>query len=311
MVSVDLHSPSSGGIRSVTGSGTGSGWCGVVRVLNAGIMGTDREKITLTGAPETMLATLYGRALDSRSPRSILHDDEAERAVGRIDYDFRRTGMTGTTAAGVALRARQLDSWTAEFLAAHPESTVLHLACGLDTRVLRLTPAPSVRWFDVDHPEVIALRERLLPAPTGDYRMIGASVTDEAWLDAVPADRPTVVVFEGLSMYLRKEDGKRLVQRVCGRFPSGRLLFDCYGSLSVRLQKLVPAVRNSGATLHWAIDDPREIEGWHDGLQCLDALRSVDMPGLDQMPASGRLALGVLAHLPGFRNAGRILRYRY
>jgi O-methyltransferase involved in polyketide biosynthesis len=271
----------------------------------------DREEITLTGAQETLLATLYGRALDSRSPRSILHDDGAEKAVRRIDYDFRKAGVNATSAAGIALRAKQLDSWTAEFLADHQEATVLHLACGLDTRVQRLDHPPSVRWFDVDHSEVIALRERLLPAPSGDYRMIGASVTDDAWLDGVPDDRPTVAVFEGLSMYLRKDDGKRLIERICGRFPSGQLLFDCYGSLGIRLQKLVPAVRNAGATLQWAIDDPREIEGWHDGLQCLDALRSVDMPGLDQMPASGRTSMWVLAHLPGFRDVGRILRYHF
>jgi O-methyltransferase involved in polyketide biosynthesis len=271
----------------------------------------DREKITLTGAPETMLATLYGRALDSRSPDSILHDHAADAAVQRIDYDFRRTGMEGTSAAGVALRAKQLDDWTGEFLADHPGATVLHLACGLDTRVHRLDPPPSVRWVDVDQPEVIELRERLLAAPEGDYRMIGASVTDDAWLDAMPADRPTVAVFEGLTMYLRKEDGKRLVQRITGRFPSGRLLFDCYGTLGIRLQKLVPAVRNAGATLHWGIDDPRELESWHDGLKCLDALRSVDMPGLEKLPASGRLAMRVMARLPGFRDIGRILRYRF
>jgi O-methyltransferase involved in polyketide biosynthesis len=32
----------------------------------------DREKITLSGAQETMLATLYGKAMDSRSPNSIV-----------------------------------------------------------------------------------------------------------------------------------------------------------------------------------------------------------------------------------------------
>jgi O-methyltransferase involved in polyketide biosynthesis len=270
-----------------------------------------REKITLTGAPETMLACLYGRALDSRSPNSVLRDREAERAVRHIDYDFDRTGVQRTTAAGIALRARQLDRWTAEFLAAHPVATVLHLACGLDTRVHRLAPRPSVRWVDVDHSEVIGLRTRLLSAPGGDYRTIAASVTDAAWLDAIPADRPTVAVFEGLTMYLRKDEGKRLIQRITGRFPGGQLLFDGYGTLGIRLQKLVPAVRNSGATLHWGIDDPRELEDWHDGLRCLDALRSVDMPGLDELSASGRLEMRVLAHLPGFRDIGRILRYRF
>jgi hypothetical protein len=73
----------------------------------------------------------------------------------------------------------------------------------------------------------------------------------------------------------------------------------------------VPAVRRAGATLHWGIDDPHEIEAWHDGLVCLDALRSVDMPGLDKLPASGRIAMRVLALLPGLRDVGRILRYRY
>jgi O-methyltransferase involved in polyketide biosynthesis len=119
---------------------------------------------------------------------------------------------------------------------------VLHLACGLDTRVHRLDPPSSVRWFDVDYP-------RSSSYVSGCFRNLRGSI--------------------------------------------------------------VPAVRNAGATLHWGIDDPGEIETWHEGLECLDALRSVDMPGLDKMPASGRLSMWVLAHLPGFRDIGRILRYRF
>jgi O-methyltransferase involved in polyketide biosynthesis len=271
----------------------------------------EREKVALTGAPETMLATLYARALDSRAPRSVLHDEAAARAVERIDYDFRRTGITATTAAGVALRGRQLDAWTREFLDAHPEATVLHLACGLDTRAQRLGVPPGVRWIDLDHPDVVALRERLLPPPAGDYRLVASSVTDEGWLASVPADRPTVAVFEGLSMYLRKEDGRRLIERIAGRFPSGQLLFDAYGTIAIRLQKLVPAVRNAGATLHWGVDDPRELETWHAGLVLLDALRSVDMPGIDLLPPVGRLQMRVLSLLPKLRDAGWMLRYQY
>jgi O-methyltransferase involved in polyketide biosynthesis len=271
----------------------------------------ERERITLTGTQETMLATLYSRALDSRSPNSVLKDNQADQAIQRIDYDFRKTGINSTTAAGVALRAKLLDDWLVEFLADHQEATVLHLACGLDTRVHRLRPPASVRWFDVDYPEVIGLRRRLLPEPGGDYRMVGASVTGDEWLDEVPDDRPTVAVFEGLSMYLRKEEGKRLIQRITGRFSSGQLLFDCYGTMGIRLQKWVPAVRNAGATLYWGIDDPYEIETWHEGLKCLDAVRSVDVPGLEKMPPSGRVSMWVMARIPGLRDIGRILRYRF
>jgi O-methyltransferase involved in polyketide biosynthesis len=271
----------------------------------------EREKITFTGAQETMLATLYARALDSRRPRSVLHDHAADEAVQRIDYDFRKTGIKGTSAIGVAIRAKQLDIWTAEFLTKNPSATVLHLACGLDTRVQRLEPAQSVRWLDVDYPEVIALRDRLLPKPTGDYQELSTSVTAEDWLEEVPADRPTVAVFEGLSMYLRKEEGKRLIERITGRFPSGQLLFDCYSTLGVKLQKGVPALRNAKATLYWGIDDPQEIEAWHPSLKCVDAMRSADMPGLEVLPLAGRIAIWTMARLPKLRDMGRILRYTY
>lgn len=270
-----------------------------------------RERVTLTGAQETMLATLYGRAVDSKAPRSILHDAAAVDAVDQIDYDFGKAKMTPTTSAGVALRAKVLDEWTAQFLADHPRATVLHLGCGLDTRVHRLAPPATVRWFDVDVPAVIRLRRQLLAEPSGDYRMLGASVTDDWWLAEVPAGRPTVVVCEGLTMYLRKEDGRRLIQRLTARFPSGQLLFDCYGSVGIRLQHRVPAVRNAGATLYWGIDDPRELEAWHPGLRILDALRSVDLPGNAQLPTSGRLAMRVLARIPVLREVGKIMRYEF
>jgi hypothetical protein len=59
------------------------------------------------------------------------------------------------------------------------------------------------------------------------------------------------------------------------------------------------------------VDDPREIESWHDGLVCLDAVRSVEMPGVDELPALGRMQMRVLAHLPSFRDVGWMLRYQF
>jgi O-methyltransferase involved in polyketide biosynthesis len=271
----------------------------------------DREKIILTGARETMLATLYGRALDSHSSNPVLNDSAAADAVERIDYDFGKTRMSGTIAVSVAIRAKVLDTWTISFLAENPSATVLHLACGLDTRVQRLNPPASVRWFDVDLPDVMELRSRLLPRPSGDYHDISASVTDSEWLSSVPDDRPTVVVFEGLSMHLTERDGQSLIRRITSRFPSGQLLFDVYGRLGIKLQKLVPAVRNAGATLHWGVDDPHEIETLHPGLECLDDLRSVDMPELDKLPQSGRISLTVASRIPKHRDMGRIVRFRF
>lgn len=179
-----------------------------------------QEKVTLRGAQETTVATVYGKALDNRSANPILRDHVADAAVRRMDYDFRRTGINAVSAAGVALRAKVLDDWVREFLAEHTEATVLNLACGLDPRVHRIDPSGGVRWVDVDFPDVLDLRGRLLPERSGDYRTIGSSVTEDGWLREVPDDRPTAAVFEGLTMYLSEMDGKALLQRLAGRFPT-------------------------------------------------------------------------------------------
>ncbi|WP_158848342.1 hypothetical protein [Saccharothrix deserti] len=61
-------------------------------------------EVDLTGAPETMSATLYARALDARAQHPVLGDTAALGAVSRIEYDFRRAGINASAAAGVAMR---------------------------------------------------------------------------------------------------------------------------------------------------------------------------------------------------------------
>ena len=112
----------------------------------------------------TNLVTLYLRAHESRSPRPILGDHAAAEVVDRSDYDFKRMQRTMVPASNqylVALRAKQLDDWCADFLHRHPDAVALRLGCGLDGRVFRLAPPPSVLWVDLDQPEVIELRRTL------------------------------------------------------------------------------------------------------------------------------------------------------
>ena len=46
------------------------------------------HKIHLTKTQETLLITLYAKALDYRSNRSILHDRAADELISSIDFDF-------------------------------------------------------------------------------------------------------------------------------------------------------------------------------------------------------------------------------
>ena len=215
----------------------------------------------------TNLVTLYLRAYESHSRRPILGDHIAAEAVDRIDYDFKRIHRTSLPASNqylVALRAKQLDDWCAAFLARHADAVVLHLGCGLDGRGYRLAPPPSVLWFDLDQPAVIELRRRLYD-DTDSYRMIGSSVTDPQWLDHIPTGRPTLVVAEGLLMYLQESEVRQLLERLTDRFDSGELLFDTLSALAPRLSKVL-----TRGIITWGIRDARDIETWNPRLRFLE-----------------------------------------
>ena len=148
------------------------------------------EKVRLAGAQETTLATLYGKAMESRRPDSILNDREADKALRKIDYDFSRLRVRRSDHLSLAVRAKAYDGWAQQFLDTHPECTVLHLGCGLDTRVYRVDPPPSVRWYDIDLPDVIELRQRLFP-PRDGAQPLAASLTDPRLLESISGDTPS------------------------------------------------------------------------------------------------------------------------
>ncbi len=171
-----------------------------------------------------MLATLYAKALDADALRSILGDQHAKAAVARINYDWEATGINARQAPSVAIRTLHFDDWTRQFLAVHEEVTVLHVGCGLDARVHRLDPPAGVRWYDIDYPEVIGLRERGYPG-RANYRMLAASVTDPSWLAEIPADSPALLVGEGLTPYQGRRAG---AAASCRRsVPFGRTAVRC------------------------------------------------------------------------------------
>ena len=134
---------------------------------------TDKVSVDLSG-PRRPCSTLYLKALDADFERPVLGDRYAKEAVGRLDYDWREIGISGRWAPIVTVRTAQYDIWARQFLAVHEHSTVVHLGCGLDSRVFRLDPGPDVEWYDVDYPAVIALREKIYPTRP-EYHLIATS----------------------------------------------------------------------------------------------------------------------------------------
>ena len=271
---------------------------------------TDKVAVDLSGPAQTMLTTLYCKALDADFDRPILADGFAKETVRRIDYDWRRLGIADRWTPLVTVRTAQYDIWASQFLAVHQHATVVHLGCGLDSRVFRLDPGPSVEWYDIDYPAVIALREKLFPTRP-NYHLVATSATDPSWLDEIPSGRPTLLLAEGISMYLTEHEGVALLQHVVDRFPSGELQIDFYNWLTIRSQKTHKLQRQSGSTLYWGVNSPQDILGRVSGVRLLTAVTFFDATTFSRTSAPFRLAGRLMRAIPPLRKMLQYHRYAF
>ncbi len=185
-----------------------------------------------------MLWTLTMHAHDAASERPILGDRYAADLLARVD-DPPDLGLSlGGNTPLICARAKLIDDIARGWLARHDEAVVLHLGCGLDSRVLRLDPGPGVRWFDVDQEPVIELRRRLYDdsrtATVGD-------VTDPSSYRQFPADLPRLVIAEGLLMYLDPAGVRTVVDRALT--PGSTLVADSVAPWVPWVAGLQPAMR--------------------------------------------------------------------
>lgn len=270
----------------------------------------NKVQIDLTGPPQTLLATLYAKALDADARHPILADKIAKDLVDRIDYDWGKTTVTPRTASLVTIRSAQLDKWVSSFLAAHEQAVVLHIGCGLDSRAFRLRLKSGVVWYDVDYPDVIALREKLYPSRE-NYYLLPASVTESEWLTAIPPDRDVLLIAEGLTMYLPQADGLALFRRVVERFPSGELQFDVFNRFAIRTQLINRAIRRTGSTMRWGVNSPEEIVRAVPGVRLLCAVPLLDAETTRELAHLNRIAGKMMSRVPVLGTMQQIHRYAF
>ncbi|MGD9028629.1 MAG: class I SAM-dependent methyltransferase [Anaerolineae bacterium] len=265
-----------------------------------------RTKVRLTPEQETLLITLYAKA---QPDNPLFFDPKAQEMLDRVDYDFARLRVPTKTVVLVCQRAKKMDAVTRDFLDAHQGAVVVQLGCGLDTRFWRVDDG-RVDWYDLDMPAVVELRRRFFAEGTR-YHVIATSVTDLAWVDTVAADgRPVLVVAEGLLMYLDEADVRRLVLRLQQAFPGCQLIADVFSRLTARSATNHPALRATGASLGWGIDDPRELEAWAPGARLLEEWFFSDDPDLARLSLGYRLAYKLAGAFKAARRAHRIVTYQ-
>ena len=210
----------------------------------------------LNNESKTLFIPLLGKALMSKE-RKFLHDPKAEEIISKIDYNFTSLKQSKWLSMYMSVRAMLIDELCNKYIKEHPNATIIHLGCGLDSRCLRVNQNFNI-WYDIDYENVINIRKTFYDT---DYKhkMIGSSVTDYKWLKQINDSENILVVMEGLTMYLSEEEIKDLIIQINKKFGDVHLLFDAYTKKGVRSSKIKNPINQMNAEVKYGIDKPEEF----------------------------------------------------
>jgi O-methyltransferase involved in polyketide biosynthesis len=265
---------------------------------------------TLSGVSQTLLITVYLRAMETQRPDALIKDEKAVELVTRMsrDFDFmKQIPMKEVNKVVPLLRNREFDRYAQDFLTRHSKAVVVHIGCGLDSRFERVAERNSqVEWYDLDLPHVIELRRKLIGDERERYHFLACSALEDAWMEAMSALRQRFFLFmaEGVFPYLEEAQVKSLVLRLRDRFPGAELVFDAISPFELWVGNLRLAISKLGARAHWGLRRGQELEGWGDGIRLLDEWGFCDdpTPRLDN--------LRWISHIPLLARALRVYHFQ-
>lgn len=231
-------------------------------------------KIERNTVQETLIIPLYARKMCSELYLSLYRDETARRLVSAVDYDFStleqksRSLMQRFGFLEVAMRQNDLAYEVRDYLKTHPTAAVVNLGCGLDSTG-RTCDNGSCRIYNLDFPDVIAVRNELLPAGEREEN-IPCDLNDPSWFENIDASGGAVFFAAGVFYYFLKEQVKELVEAMADAFPGGVLVFDAANAKAVKLMLKTwlkdAEIKDVGA--YFAVSDAKsEIGAWDSRLR--------------------------------------------
>ena len=206
---------------------------------------------------KTLYIPLYGKAYVSKKG-IILQDKKAEEIWAKEAFPLKGKSKSKWLSYYMGIRSAVFDNWLRQQMVAMEDAVVLHIGCGMDSRVLRVGTM-NHKWYDVDFPEVIRERKHYY-TESGDYKMVAGDARTCDWMRDIPAGKRAIVVMEGVSMYMTNTEVKALLTTLHNYFKETTILMDCYTVLAAKMSKYKNPINDVGVTEVYGIDNPVLIE---------------------------------------------------
>lgn len=236
-----------------------------------------QEKVSLEklkGVSETLLLPLRGRYLETKRKNGIINDPKSVEIVDSIDHDFSINELPWDGQIMFSARTEILDQATTNFLKENPNSVIVNLGCGLDTRCHRVDNGRML-WYDLDLPECIEIRKNFF-RETARFKFIAKSVLDFSWIDEVVKNKSVLFIAEGLLNYFTEEDVKRIVLTIKDNFPNAEFIFEAHSSLIVKSWHKHASIKGAFSMFKWGIKSGKVLEKWDNGIRFLQEWHYLD-----------------------------------
>ena len=202
---------------------------------------------------KTLYIPLYGKYYVSKKG-IILEDSKAACIWEKEGFELKGKAKSKWLAYYMGMRASVFDEWVKEKIKHNPEALVLHIGCGMDSRIERVG-ADNILWYDIDFPSVLEERKKYYQE-TELYHMYAADAGDTKWIKEMPGNATVIVVMEGISMYLEIEKLENLFRALKQHFGKVHILMDCYTTLAAKVSKYKNPINEVGAYDTIGLDDP-------------------------------------------------------
>ncbi len=233
-----------------------------------------KYKIEKNTVQETLIIPLYARKVCSELYPNLYRDETAIRLIEKIDYDFSeaeknsRSLMQRFGSLEVAMRQNDLAFEGRDYLKDHPKAAVVNLGCGLDGTG-RACDNGNCKIYNLDYPDVIAVRNELLPAGERE-KNIPCDLNNTEWFRKIDSSNGAVFFSSGVFYYFLTEQVKALVQGMADAFPGGVLVFDAANRAAVKMiaKTWLKSAKIKDVGAYFAVSDaPKEIGAWDNRLR--------------------------------------------
>ena len=233
-----------------------------------------KYKIEKNTVQETLIIPLCARKVCSQLYPNLYRDETAVSLINEIDYDFSEAEknshrlMQRFGSLEVAMRQNDLTFEVKDYLKIHPNAAVVNLGCGLDNTG-RSCDNGSCKIYNLDFPDVIAVRNKLLPAGDREEN-IPCDLNNTEWFSKIDASGGAVFFASGVFYYFLTEQVKTLVQGMADAFSGGKLVFDAANRTAVKMiaKTWLKSAKIKDVGAYFAVSDAKsELSPWDSRLQ--------------------------------------------